>query len=195
MANQTQADNRNMKRLKDEQQVRQRPAPIFGTNDEKGAFHSVDEIIANSIDEAREGHGKEISVIVRNATEEEIKKGASPEAYVIEVVDNGRGLPMDWNEAEQMYNWELALCTLYASGKYDSAQYGQALGLNGLGLTATQYASSFMDVEATYDGKTRVMHFLKGKPVGKMSIVAPLRDGTGTKIVFQPDPEVFPALR
>ena len=195
MANQTQADNRNMKRLKDEQQVRQRPAPIFGTNDEKGAFHSVDEIIANSIDEAREGHGKEISVIVRNATEEEIKKGASPEAYVVEVVDNGRGLPMDWNEAEQMYNWELALCTLYASGKYDSAQYGQALGLNGLGLTATQYASSFMDVEATYDGKTRVMHFLKGKPVGKMSIVAPLRDGTGTKIVFQPDPEVFPALR
>ena len=71
MANQTQADNRNMKRLKDEQQVRQRPAPIFGTNDEKGAFHSVDEIIANSIDEAREGHGKEISVIVRNATVEE----------------------------------------------------------------------------------------------------------------------------
>ena len=195
MANKAQANNRNMKRLKDEQQVRQRPAPIFGTNDEKGAFHSVDEIIANSIDEAREGHGKEIRIKVRNATPEEVKKGASEQAYVIEVEDNGRGLPMDWNEEENMYNWELALCTLYASGKYDSEQYGQALGLNGLGLTATQYASSFMDVESTYNGNTRVMHFLKGKPVGKMEVVAPLRDGTGTRIVFQPDPEVFPALR
>lgn len=182
MANKAQADNRNMKRLKDEQQVRQRPAPIFGTNDERGAFHSVEEIIANSVDEAREGHGKNISITVE-------------EGDIITVEDEGRGLPMDWNEAEQMYNWELALCTLYASGKYDAAQYGQALGLNGLGLTATQYASSFMDVEATYDGKTRVMHFIKGKPAGDMKIVEPLRDSSGTKIKFQPDSEVFPALR
>ena len=195
MANQTQADNRNMKRLKDEQQVRQRPAPIFGTNDERGAFHSVDEIIANSIDEAREGFGKKILIKVRDASDDELKNGAAKEAYVIEVQDDGRGLPMDWNETEKMYNWELALCTLYASGKYDASQYGQSLGLNGLGLTATQYASSFMTVEATYGGQTRVMNFKKGKPVGKMQLVKPLREGTGTRIVFQPDPEVFPALR
>ena len=195
MANKAQADNRNMKRLKDEQQIRQRPAPTFGTNDERGAFHSVDEIIANSIDEAREGYGKSMTVNVRNATDDEINIGADKAAYVIEVIDNGRGLPMDWNQEEQMYNWELALCTLYASGKYDAAQYDQALGLNGLGLTATQYASSFMNVEATYDGETRIMHFRKGRPYGKMQVVKALREGTGTKIVFQPDPEVFPALR
>lgn len=181
MAN-AQSDNRNMKRLKDEQQVRQRPAPIFGTNDEKGAFHSVDEIIANSIDEAREGYGKLISVTVEDGN-------------VITVEDEGRGLPMDYNEEEKMYNWELALCTLYASGKYDDSQYGQSLGLNGLGLTATQFASSFMDVWSTYGGKTRHMHFEKGKPVGQMEILAPIKDGTGTKIKFQPDVEVFPALR
>ena len=182
MANQANADSRNMKRLKDEQQVRQRPAPIFGTNDERGAFHSVDEIIANSIDEAREGHGKNIYVTVE-------------EGNIVTVEDEGRGLPMDWNEEEQMYNWELALCTLYASGKYDDTQYSQSLGLNGLGLTATQYASSFMDVWATYGGKTRHMHFEKGRPVGQMEVTAPIKEGTGTRIRFQPDPEVFPALR
>lgn len=182
MASNNQADNRNMKRLKDEQQVRQRPAPIFGTNDEKGASNSIYEIIANSIDEAREGHGNEIRVIVDSDN-------------VVTVSDDGRGLPMDWNEDEQMYNWELALCTLYASGKYDSSQYGQALGLNGLGLTATQYASEFMDVWSTYDGKTSYMHFEKGRPVGKMKVTEPVREGTGTTIKFKPDVEVFPALR
>jgi DNA gyrase subunit B len=171
-----------MKRLKDEQQVRQRPAPIFGTNDEKGAFHSVDEVIANSIDEAREGYGKEIDITVE-------------EGNVVTVEDCGRGLPMDWNETEKMYNWELALCTLYASGKYDASQYGQSLGLNGLGLTATQYASDFMEVWSTYGGKTRYMQFSKGKPVGQMKITDPIKEGTGTKIKFRPDPEVFPALR
>lgn len=177
-----QSDNRNMKRLKDEQQVRKRPAPIFGTNDENGAFHSVDEIIANSIDEAREGYGKIISVTVE-------------EGNIVTVDDEGRGLPMDYNEDEQMYNWELALCTLYASGKYDDSQYGQSLGLNGLGLTATQFASSFMDVWSTYGGKTRYIHFEKGRPVGNMKILDPIKGGTGTKIRFQPDEEVFPALR
>lgn len=182
MAQTIEADNRNMKRLKDEQQVRQRPAPIFGTNDEKGAFHSVEEIIANSIDEAREGYGDEIDITVE-------------EGNIITVADRGRGLPMGWNEDEQMYNWELALCTLYASGKYDSAQYGQSLGLNGLGLTATQYASAFMDVESTYDDKVHTIHFKEGKPVGDMQVTKATGTGTGTKIRFQPDPKVFPALK
>lgn len=194
MAKQTQ-QARNMKRLKDEQQVRQRAGVIFGTNDEHGAFHTFEEVFANSIDEAREGYGKYIKVVVRKPTEDEIKIGADPTVYVIEVHDNGRGLPMDWNADEEMYNWELALCTLYASGKYDSDQYSQSLGLNGLGLTSTQYASSFMNVWATYEGRTRYMHFRKGKPVGEMKILNPVREGSGTSIVFQPDPEVFPALK
>lgn len=181
MADNTSNAERNLRQLKDEQQVRQRPAPIFGTNDEKGAFHSVEEIIANSIDEAREGYGKSISVTV--------EKGD-----IITVEDHGRGLPMDWNDKEKEWNWKLALCTLYASGKYDASQYGNSLGLNGLGLTATQYASSFMDVEATYDGNTRIMHFKKGRPVGDMQVVPAAKGVSGTKIRFQPDPEVFPAL-
>ena len=176
------SDNRGLKRLKDEQQVRQRPGVIFGTNDQFGAFHGVFEVISNSIDEAREGYGKSVRVKVE------------PE-NVITVEDDGRGLPMGWNEDEQMYNWELALCTMYGSGKYDDAQYSQSLGLNGLGLTSMQYASSFMDVWSTYDGKTHFMHFEKGKPVGQMKVGPAERTGTGTKIKFQPDPEVFPALK
>lgn len=182
MANTSSKDSRNMKRLKDEQQIRQRPAPTFGTNDERGACASINEIIANSIDEAREGYGKSIRFTIE-------------EGNIVTIEDDGRGLPMDWNEEEEMYNWELALCTLYASGKYDSSQYGEALGLNGLGLTATQFASSFMDVWSTYGGKTRYMHFEKGRPIGEMKVTDPIREGTGTKIKFQPDPEVFPALR
>lgn len=177
-----QNDGRSIKRLKDEQQIRQRPAPTFGTNDEKGAANSIYEVIANSIDEAREGYGKEIRI--------KVEADGS-----VEVSDDGRGLPMDWNEDEQEYNWVLTLCTLYASGKYDSSQYGQALGLNGLGLTATQYASEYMDVWSTYGNKTRYMHFEKGKPVGEMKLLDPIKEGTGTTIKFKPDPEVFPALR
>ena len=131
--NRSNHDNRDMKRLKDEQQVRQRAGVIFGTNDEMGAAHGVEEVVANSVDEAREGFGKEIRMTFE-------------EDGTVDIEDDGRGLPMDWNEAEEMYNWELALCTLYASGKYDSSQYGNSTGLNGLGLTATQYASEFMDV-------------------------------------------------
>lgn len=175
-------NSRNMKRLQDEQQVRQRPGVIFGTNDERGAFNGAFEVIANSIDEAREGYGKSISIKVE-------------EGNIITVQDHGRGLPMDWNEEEQMYNWELALCTLYASGKYDASQYSQSLGLNGLGLTSIQYASSFMDVYSVYGKKVRYMHFEKGKPIGKMQVKNIDTDETGTTIRFQPDVEVFPALK
>ena len=97
--------------LKEEQQVRQRPAVIFGTNDEYGAAHGIYEIIANAIDEAREGYGDQVRVSI-------YKDGS------VEVSDDGRGIPMDWNEREQKYNWELVFTTLYASGKYDNSSYG-----------------------------------------------------------------------
>lgn len=173
-----------IKSLKNEDQVRLRPGVIFGTNDESGAANGVWEIIANSIDEAREGHGNQIRVKVW-------KDGT------IEVSDDGRGVPMDWNQAEGKYNWELVFCTLYASGKYDSAAYGQALGLNGLGATAMQYASEFFDVNSVYDNKSHVMHFKKGRPVGKMVVGPSDREPgkTGTTIKFKPDPEVFIGIR
>lgn len=168
--------------LKDEQQVRQRPSVIFGTNDEYGAAHGIYEIIANAIDEARAGYGKSIKISIWNDG-------------TVEVTDDGRGVPMGWNEVENKYNWELVFCTLYASGKYNSDNYGQSLGLNGLGATAMQYASEFMDVYSTRDGKTSYMHFEKGRPVGELKIMDPVKEGTGTTIKFKPDSSVFLNIR
>lgn len=175
-------DSRNLKVLENERQVRDRPTIIFGTNDEYGAAHGVQEVIDNSVDEAKEGHGNEIRIKIEADG-------------VVTVSDDGRGLPMDWNEDVKKYNWELALCTLYSSGKYDASQYGNSAGLNGLGLTATQFASEFMDVTSTYNGYTYKMHFEKGKPVSKLQKVKAESDKTGTTIRFKPDVEVFPALR
>jgi DNA gyrase subunit B len=177
----TNSNSRNLAQLENEDQVRKRPAVIFGTNLKSGAFSGFMELVANSVDEAREGHGDLIKVTVE-------------EGDIITVEDSGRGLPMDWNENAKKYNWELALCTLYASGKLDASQYQMSLGLNGLGLTATQFASSFMEVWSTYDGTTKYMKFEKGRPIGKLQTIKPVREHSGTIIKYKPDPEVFPEL-
>lgn len=169
--------NTSISSLKDEQQVRQKPAVIFGTNDVNGCAHAIFEIIANSIDEAREGYGNLIEITVGNDNSVCVK-------------DNGRGVPMGWNEAEKKYNWELVFCTLYASGKYDSSNYSASLGLNGLGATSTQYASEFMRVVSIRDGKKYTMHFKAGKPVGAMT-EEDCSEQTGTEILFKPDRAVF----
>ena len=126
--------NDSIRQLKDEERVRLRPAVIFGSDGLDGCAHAAFEILSNAIDEAREGHGSLITV-----TRYEDKS--------IEVEDFGRGCPVDWNEKEQRYNWELVYCELYAGGKYnnDSGEsYEYSLGLNGLGLCSTQYASEYM---------------------------------------------------
>lgn len=176
------SDERNLSEYRNEDQIRKRPAPTFGTNDEYGAARAFDEIITNSVDEAEEGYGKLIRVEV------------SADDSII-VADEGRGLPMHWNPNLKKYNWETALCTLYGSGKYDSKQYKRSAGLNGLGLTATQYASEFMDVISTYDDKRYIMHFKKGRPASKLVVEDAVGAKSGTVIRFKPDAEVFPALR
>lgn len=175
-------DSRNLKEYKEEVQIRKRPAPTFGTNDEYGAANTIKEVIDNSADEAAEGFGKIIQL-------EFCEDGS------VIVKDEGRGLPMGWNDDLGKYNWEVALCTLYGSGKYDNEQYSNSAGLNGLGLTATQYASEFMDVCSIYDDVKHVMHFEKGRPVSKMIETPAVGEHSGTIIRFKPDAEVFPALK
>ena len=97
--------NESISSLKGADRVRKRPGVIFGSDGLEGCEHAVFEILSNSIDEAREGHGTEI-VTTRYAD------GS------IEVADHGRGIPIEWNENEQRYNWELVFCELYAGGKY-----------------------------------------------------------------------------
>ena len=136
MTNKQKYDDDSIKALKGAQRVRKRPGVIFGSDGLEGCEHSFFEILSNSIDEAREGFGKEIIVT-------KYDDGS------IEVKDFGRGIPVGFNKSEGRYNWELIFCELYAGGKYNTNKgfnYSYSLGLNGLGLCATQYSSQYMDV-------------------------------------------------
>lgn len=172
------ADNRNLKEMSDIQSVRERPANIFGTNDIDGEIHAIEEVIVNSCDEAGEGYGKLIEITIERDN-------------TITVRDEGRGIPMGWNESAGKYNWEIALCKLYGSGKYDAEQYRKSAGLNGLGLTATQFASEFMNVKSVYDGVAHYVDFKEGMPTGPMREEPDNSGKTGTTIRFKPDPKVF----
>lgn len=172
--------NESITALKGADRVRKRPAVIFGSDGLEGCEHSVFEILSNSIDEAREGHGDRI-IITR-----------FPDSS-IEIEDFGRGIPVDFNKNENCYNWELVFCELYAGGKYQNsgdANYEFSLGLNGLGLCATQYASEYMDVEILFGGFQYNLRFEKGENVSFEKAPTRLKR-TGTKIKWRPDLEVF----
>lgn len=172
--------NESIVALKGADRVRKRPAVIFGSDGLDGCKHSVFEIISNSIDEAREGHGDKIVVTRFNDLS-------------IEVEDFGRGCPVDFNQNENRYNWELVYCEMYAGGKYSEGgeDYEFALGLNGLGLCSTQYSSEFMDVEIHRDGFKYNLHFEKGENVGGLKKEPYKGSKTGTKTKWKPDIEVF----
>lgn len=174
-------DNSSIQSLKGADRVRKRPAVIFGSDGIEGCQHSIFEILSNSIDEAREGHGSKITVT-------RYKDGS------ICIEDQGRGIPVDYNEREGCYNWELLFCEMYAGGKYgndDGENYEFSLGLNGLGLCATQYASEFMDAEIIRDGQKFTLHFEKGENIGGLVKEPTNRRQTGSKIHWKPDREVF----
>ncbi len=174
-------DNTSITSLKGAERVRLRPAVIFGSDGLDGCCHSFFEIVSNSIDEAREGHGDRIEVT------RFLDKS-------IEVSDHGRGIPVDYNEKEQRYNWELVFCELYAGGKYKNnagENYQYSLGLNGLGSCATQYSSEYMDVTVMRDGHKYRLHFEKGENVGGLEKEPTRFKQTGTTIRWKPDLEVF----
>ncbi|MCC8357531.1 MAG: DNA topoisomerase [Oscillospiraceae bacterium] len=173
--------NESISQLKGADRVRKRPGVIFGSDGLEGCQHSVFEILSNSIDEARAGYGKLITV-------------TRFEDHSIQVEDFGRGCPVDWNSAEKRYNWELVYCELYAGGKYDDEGgegYEYALGLNGLGACATQYASEYMDVTVWRDGSRYDLHFEKGGIVGELKKSPADRKKTGTTHHWRPDLAVF----
>lgn len=170
--------------LKGADRVRKRPGVIFGSDGLDGCQHSFFEILSNSVDEAREGHGNIITVTAYRD-------------HSIEVDDRGRGIPLGFNQKENRWNWELIFCELYAGGKYDNnksgSSYEYSLGLNGLGACATQYSSEYMDVKS-YDGnELHTISFKKGNPASDLAS-RPLdkrERRTGTVIRWRPDIEVF----
>ena len=181
MAKKASYGNDDIVSLKGPDQVRKRPAVIFGSDDIEGCQHSVFEILSNSIDEAREGFGDKI-VVTRYLD------------HSVEIQDFGRGIPVDYNTKEKKFNWELVFCTLYAGGKYSKggdSSYGYSLGLNGLGLCATQFASEYMEAEIHRDGTCYKLNFKKGKIVGQMEKEPYTKRDTGSRIKWRPDLKVF----
>ncbi len=180
MAKKNDYGNESITMLKGADKVRKRPAVIFGSDGLDGCEHSIFEVISNSIDEARSGFGDKIIITHYRNND-------------IEVEDYGRGCPVDYNNNEQRYNWELVYCELYAGGKYDAGDesYEYSLGLNGLGLCATQFSSEYMDVEVIRDGYKYTLHFEKGDNVGGLKKEPCKKKQTGTKTRWRPDMEVF----
>ncbi len=181
MAKKAEYTEESISQLKGADRVRKRPAVIFGSDGIEGCEHAVFEILSNSIDEAREGFGKEI-VVTR------FLDGS------IEVLDHGRGMPMDYNKNEDRYNWELLFCEMYAGSKYNTnsgGSYEYSLGLNGLGLCATQYASEYMEAEVHTNGYCYKMNFKSGEPVGTLQKEEYSKRDTGTRIRWKPDLKVF----
>lgn len=174
-------DNESITSLKGADRVRKRPAVIFGSDGLEGCEHSFFEILSNSIDEAREGYGRTITVTYYSDKS-------------IEVEDHGRGIPVDFNKGEQRYNWELVFCELYAGGKYNNNEgenYEYSLGLNGLGLCSTQYSSEYMEVDIRRDSTRYSLSFKKGENVGGLKKEPYSKKDTGTKIRWRPDLDVF----
>ncbi len=173
--------NESITSLRGADRVRKRPAVIFGSDGLEGCQHSFFEILSNSIDEAREGYGNIIEVT------RFLDKS-------IEVRDYGRGIPLDYNENEERFNWELVYCELYAGGKYnnnDGGMYEYSLGLNGLGACATQYSSEYMDVTVFRDKTKYTLHFEKGENIGGLEKVPYRKNETGTIQRWKPDHDVF----
>ena len=181
MAKKAVYNEESISQLKGADRVRLRPAVIFGSDGIEGCEHAVFEILSNSIDEAREGYGKEITVT-------RFLDGS------VEVVDHGRGMPMDYNEKEKRWNWELLFCEMYAGSKYNTnngGTYEYSLGLNGLGLCASQYASEYMDAEVHKNGFRYEIHFKAGEPVSELQKEPYNKKDTGTRIRWKPDIKVF----
>lgn len=181
MAKKAVYNEESISQLKGADRVRLRPAVIFGSDGIEGCEHAVFEILSNSIDEAREGYGKEITVT-------RFLDGS------VEVVDHGRGMPMDYNEKEKRWNWELLFCEMYAGSKYNTnngGTYEYSLGLNGLGLCATQYVSEYMDAEVHKNGFRYEIHFKAGEPVSELQKEPYNKKDTGTRIRWKPDIKVF----
>lgn len=180
MAKKKEYGNESIKSLKGADRVRKRPAVIFGSNGLDGCQHAVFEILSNSIDEAREGYGNKIVIT-------HFLDGS------IEVQDFGRGIPVDYNKNEEKYNWELLFCEMYAGGKYDDGteNYEYSLGLNGLGLCATQYASEYMEAEVHTGGYKYTLNFEKGENIGGLKKEKYDKKDTGTRIKWKPDLDVF----
>ena len=160
--------------------VRRRPGMYTDT---ARPNHLVQEVVDNAVDEALAGYAREVDVTVR-------ADGA------IEVIDDGRGMPVDMHPEHQMTGVELILTKLHSGGKFDDAHYSFAGGLHGVGVSVVNALSTWLEVEVKRDGGVYRQRFERGygtSPLEKVDVVG--KRNTGTRVTFLPDTEYFDSPR
>ncbi len=160
--------------------VRKRPAMYVGSTGKSGLHHLIWEVIDNSIDEAIAGFANKIEIILHPKNK-------------VEVLDNGRGIPIDIHPQTKKPALQTVMTTLHAGGKFDHGVYKVSGGLHGVGVSVVNALSAKMEVEVYRDGKIYCQEYKKGKAVTKVKICGKSKK-TGTKVIFEPDPEIFKTL-
>ncbi len=173
-------DASNIKVLPGIEGVRKRPAMYIGDTNVRGLHHLIEEVVANSIDEAVGGYCN--NIVVRLNIDGSVM-----------ISDDGRGIPVGIHEQENKPAVEVILTTLHAGGKFDHNSYKVAAGLHGVGVSCVNALSEWLEVEIKRDGKVYHQEFKRGTVASELKVLGKAK-GTGTKITFKPDPDIFEVL-
>ena len=162
--------------------VRRRPGMYIGGTSTEGLHHLIWEVVNNSIDEAMAGYCKNVTVTLKPDN-------------VVEVIDDGRGIPVEKHPQTKKSTLETVLTTLHAGGKFGGGGYKISGGLHGVGLSVVNALSDWTRAEVKRDGKVYMMEFERGKAKNKEPKVIGKAKDTGTTIAFQADPQIFPEIK
>ncbi len=161
--------------------VRKRPGMYIGSTGVDGLHHLIWEVVDNSIDEAMAGYAKNIRIQILKENK-------------VAVRDDGRGIPVGLYKKTKKSALEIVMCTLHAGGKFGGQSYKVAGGLHGVGVSVVNALSEYLQAEICRDGMLYSQEYHRGKPKTKLKKVGKC-EKSGTKIIFEPDPEVFKEIR